>query len=516
MKRLASVLLLLGIIMAFGIRAEAKQIDVREMGAIPDGTTLNTRTIQHAIDSAEALGGGTVYVPPGIYLTGTLQLRSNVCLYLEAGAVVKGSSSVGDYLLNGRRVGLFFTQDAENVSISGHGTIDGNGDAYMVIDSAKKMDHTGTMWSRQGDMFRHISGGLGDGPLVPKDRPYQMIIFSDCKKVTLRDISIMNSPFWTLHLADCDGIILSGLRIYGNLLVPNNDGMDLTSCSNAVISDCDIRTGDDCIVLTGYNHHFDLPGYKFLKRTCENITVTNCTLVSRSAAIRIGGFDQNPMRNFTFSNIVITNSNRGIGLFVRDQGGIENVVFSNILIETRLFTGDWWGNGEPIQLSSVRLTKDVPLGKMKNIKFENVVCKGESGIVVYGTDESVIEDVSFSDVRFHLGDSPLNEISGGNFDLRPVMDPKLSLFSHDIPGFYAQYVKDLRVENFDLTWDPMKEPYFTNGIEVDHFDGVRILGFHGTGAPNNTKAVPVLLRDGKDYEITPVGVSVSKDNVKEK
>ena len=324
-------------------RAQGRQIDIRDLGAVGDGTTLNTRTIQYAIDSAAKLGGGTVYVPPGVYLSGTLQLRTNVTLNLEGGAVLKGSSNVIDYMLNGRRVGLLFTQDAENVSITGHGTIDGNGDSFMMLDSAKKMDHAGVMWTRQGDQFRHVSEGLGDGPLVPKDRPFQMIIFSDCRKVTLRDVSITNSPFWTLHLADCDGIILSGLRIWGNLFVPNNDGMDLTLCSNAIISDCDIRTGDDCIVLTGYNHHFDLPGFKLLKRTCENITVTNCTLVSRSAAIRIGGFDQNPMRNFTFSNIIITNSNRGIGLFVRDQGSIENVIFSNILIETHLFTGDWWG-----------------------------------------------------------------------------------------------------------------------------------------------------------------------------
>ena len=515
MNKLTPVVLLIVVLLACAL-AQAKQIDIREMGAVGDGTTLNTRTIQSALDSAAKLGGGTVYVPPGVYLTWTLQLRTNVDLYLEGGAVLRGSANVNDYMLNGRRVGLLFTQDAENVSISGHGTIDGNGDSFMVLDTAKKMDHAGVMWTRQGDGFRHVSEGLGDGPLVPKDRPYQMIIFSDCKKVTLRDVFITNSPFWTLHLADCDGIILSGLRIWGNLLVPNNDGMDLTSCSNAVISDCDIRTGDDCIVLTGYNHHYDLPGYKFLKRTCENITVTNCTLVSRSAAIRIGGFDQNPMRNFTFSNIIITNSNRGIGLFVRDQGSIENVIFSNILIETRLFTGDWWGNGEPIQLSSVRLTKDVPLGKMKNIKFDHVVCKGESGIFVFGTKESVIEDVSFSDVRFHLADGKLNDISGGNFDLRPVMDPKLSLFSHDIPGFYAQHVKNLRIEDFDLTWDAMKEPYFTNGIEVNNFEGVRIIGFHGTAAPNNSKASPVSLRDGKDYEITPASIVVSKENVKEK
>ena len=153
---------------------------------------------------------------------------------------------------------------------------------------------------------------------------------------------------------------------------------------------------------------------------------------------------------------------------------------------------------------------------MKNIKFDHVVCKGESGIFVYGTEESVIEDVSFSDVRFHIADGKLNDVSGGNFDLRPVMDPKISLFSHDIPAFYAQYVKNLRIENFDLTWDMMKEQYFTNGIEANNFDGLRIIGFRGTGAPNNSKAFPVSLRDGKDCEITPADISVSKENVKEK
>ena len=189
MKRIILTFFILLVLLAWA-NAQAKQIDIREMGAAGDGTTINTRTIQRALDSAATLGGGTVYVPPGIYLTGTLQLRSNVNLYLEAGAVLKGSANVNDYMFNGRRVGLLFTQDAENVSISGHGTIDGNGDAYMVLDSAKKMDHAGVMWTRQGDFFRHVSEGLGDGQLVPKDRPYQMIIFSDCKKVTIRDISI--------------------------------------------------------------------------------------------------------------------------------------------------------------------------------------------------------------------------------------------------------------------------------------------------------------------------------------
>ena len=181
--------------------------------------------------------------------------------------------------------------------------------------------------------------GLGDGPLVPLDRPFQMIIFSNCKNVTVSGVLISNSPFWTLHFADCDGVIVNGIKLWNNLMIPNNDGIDVTSSSNVLISDCDIRTGDDAIAVTGYSHHFDLPGYKNIIHDSENITVTNCYLVSRSSAIRIGGWDQNNMRNYTFSNIVISNSNRGINLCVRDKGSIEDLNFSNIIIKTHLHTG---------------------------------------------------------------------------------------------------------------------------------------------------------------------------------
>jgi hypothetical protein len=226
-------------------------------------------------------------------------------------------------------------------------------------------------------------------------------------------------------------------------------------------------------------------------------------MLSRSAAVRIGGFDQNPMRNYTFSNITIHNSNRGIGIFARDEGSIENLTFTNIVIETRLHTGDWWGNGEPIHISAVRLTKDLKLGHISHVKFQNIICRGESGIVVYGTEESVIEDVSFEGVSLHIADSPLNDVAGGNFDLRPVLDPGLQLFSHDIPGLYAQYVRDLRIRDFDISWDPVKQPFFTHGIDCREFDGVSIDGLRGTGAPGNRDAFPVFLRNGKGFD-TPL------------
>jgi hypothetical protein len=225
--------------------------------------------------------------------------------------------------------------------------------------------------------------------------------------------------------------------------------------------------------------------------------VSNCLMQSRSAAIRIGGFDQNPIRNLAFNNITITNSNRGIGIFARDEGSIENLTFSNIIIETRFHTGDWWGNGDPIHLSAVRLTKDVPLGRIRNVKFQHVICRSSAGVVVYGTSESVIENVSFEDLSLHITADSLADISGGNFDLRPVLDQKLQLFSHDNPGIYAQWVSDLRLRDVTLSWGRVYQPYFTHGIEVRNFDGLVIKGFRGSTAPYNKHARPITLREGR-------------------
>ncbi len=288
--------------------------------------------------------------------------------------------------------------------------------------NTKKISNEGTQFCRQKEQFRLIENVAQDGPVVPLERPNQMIIFSNCRNVTIRDVVIRNSPYWTVHLADVDGGVISGVKIYNNLLVPNNDGIDLTSCSNINVSDCDIRGGDDGFAITGYSHHFDLAGYKNIVHPSKNINVSNCNIVSRSSGIRIGGWDQNHMSNYNFSNINISNSNRGIVLTVRDSGSISDMHFQNINIETRLHTGDWWGNGEPVQVAVLRGTPGVPLGTIKNVYFSNIIAKSEAGIVVWSSEESEIENLQFRDVSLKIKNSPLNQCAGGNFDLRPVSD----------------------------------------------------------------------------------------------
>jgi len=484
--------------------AGAQTFDITKYGAVGDAKTLNSGAVQKAIDACNVNGGGTVMIPSGVFIIGTVYLKSNVHLYLESGAVLRGSANLIDFApYNKIHLGMLYAENAENITISGPGNIDGNGDAYFDLTKAKKIEWGGTKYTRQKENFRKVAdGGLGDGPIVPKDRPYQMLIFSNCKRVTLKDIFVTKASFWTMLFADCDGVLIDGIRLYTNMLAPNADGIDISSGRNITITNCDIRAGDDAIAIVGYATHFESPGFKDLRHSSENINITNCNLQSYSSGIRIGFFDHNSVRNINISNCNITNSTRGIGIFLRDQGSLENINVSNVNIETKLRTGDWWGNGEPIHISAIRGkvkvadTETEKLGTVKNVSFSNITCKAENGILLYGTDESMLENISFKNISFELTDSKLNDVAGGNIDLRGCLDEKQQLFQHDIPALYAQKIKGLTIEDFKLKWTNTRMPYFTNGIEVNNFTNVRIINFQGAGSPVNAKAVPVLLENG--------------------
>lgn len=506
------------VFISYHSEAQQQTFNIKKYGASGDGKSICTKAIQMAVDACNKNGGGDVEVPSGLFIIGTVHLKSNVHLRLRAGAVLRGSPNLNDYEdfyagppFNHVHKGMLFTEDAENITIDGEGQIDGNGDLFFDLNTAKKLSSNDTKYTRQKDNFRHVANGIGDGPVVPKDRPYQMFVFSNCKRVTIKDILITTSPFWCMHFADCDAVHVSGIRLWNNLLTPNADGIDVTSCTNVIIDGCDIRSGDDAIAIVGYNHHFEIPGFKYLLHPSGNIIISNCNLQSYSSGIRIGFLDQNSVKNINISNVNITNSTRGIGIFVRDQGSIENINFSNINIETHLRTGDWWGNGEPIHISAVRGKDSVKLGQVKHVLFQNIICKGENGMLLYGSDESMLEDISFDHIRFELTDGKLNDVAGGNVDLRGSNLQK-SLFERDIPGLYAQYIKGLRINDFQLQWTNARMPYFTNGIELNHFEDVEIKDFKGTGSPINSKAFRIYAADGKEFK-TNDNTGVSLENI---
>jgi polygalacturonase len=338
--------------------------------------------------------------------------------------------------------------------------------------------------------------GSADGPVIPFERPGRLITFSKCQNVLLRDVTITDSPLWTVHLDRCNDVVVSGVRIPNPLAVPNNDGIHLTSCSNVRISDCQIFAGDDAIAITSIGdprHHQILGGDPLGPGNTENITVTNCVLQSRSTALRVG-YTGGDVKNCTFTNIIIRESNRGLLVNVRDQASVENLLFSNIIIETRLHTGHWWGHGEPIQVSVVANERGIKkLGQIKNIRFSNIIAESQSGIVVWGSENSIIEGLAFDNVKVKMKNSPLNASYGGNFDLRTSGDFITAQFKHDIPAIYCRNVKGLRINNFNTEWDDNLPDFFNHSIWCQNSSDVIIDGFTGRQAHLNDNRAAISL-----------------------
>jgi polygalacturonase len=288
--------------------------------------------------------------------------------------------------------------------------------------------------------------------------------------------------------------------------VPNSDGIDLYDSRNVIIADCDIRAGDDAIAVI----------------STSNLTVTNCNLSSRSSGIRVGynAFNDDNSGNLLFDNIRIYGSNRGIGIFQRRKGNMQNMLFSNMIIDTRLYPGGWWGHGEPIHISALPGIGSKEVGSIGNVRFENIIARGEQGIVVYGSKESMLRDISFNNVQLTITRGPLTEAEGGNFDLRPANDPASNLFKQDIPALYAQYVNGLTIKNLDVRWGADLPAFFTNTLDCRHFQDLMIDGLTGGLAPLARAPMALIsLKDGtvihiRDARSTDTTVTLlSRENV---
>jgi polygalacturonase len=469
--------------------------NVMDFGAKNNGIEITTLQIQNAINSCFLHGGGVVYVPQGEYLTGTLNLKSNVEFHLEMGATLKATSDLSKYQRHNEQLaGVFYTEDSKNISITGLGKIFGQGMEFMYKDSAKAIRGDVNNYIRQKFDFRKVESGIGDGPVMPKERYHQMIIFSNCSNVTLKDFEVIDAPYWTFLIVHCDRVSVTGITINNNLLIPNSDGLDINSSSNVNISGCIITCGDDAIVLAGYAHHFGDPGYKDILKPSQNINVSDCVLQSRSSAIRIGGWDQNHMSGYNFNNITIFDSNCGINITVRDSGSVQNINFSNIRIETRMHTGDWWGNGEPIKISALRGVPGSPIGIIKNIHFDNITCRGENAILLYASDETKLQNIYFSNFDFILRKSALDKVSGGNFDLRPNTVAGKEIFQSDVPVVYIENAENVYFNQGSIAWDGTEASYYTHAIEAVKVNNMKLNNMTAVPSPSNPKLPAISIK----------------------
>ena len=384
-----------------------KYYNVKDFGAVGNGSTDDSKAIQKAIDTCAENGGGTVVLESGsVYYSSSLALKANVSLHIQKGVVLKATSDIDGYIrpcstINDPKTALvgnpvtgkpsfafIYGFEAHNAEICGEGVIDAN--CYSFVERKSEYYVTGNFYPRP-----------------------TCIYLEKCNHITVRDVTIKNAPFWTLHPAGCDDVLISSIRILNPLDVANSDGIDPDHCTNVRIANCHVECADDCICLKNSKGNSEYGN-------CENIIITGCTLISTSAAIKIGTEGIADFKNIIVDNCIISRSNRGLSIQIRDCGNVENVSFSNIMIETRRFCSDWWGSAEPITITSLRRDENTKCGSVKNVRYRNITCKGENGVLLFSTPDNPIQDVSFENVSVEVGKT--SKWPCGIYDLRPCID----------------------------------------------------------------------------------------------
>lgn len=388
----------------------AKDYVVMDFGA-KGRMSDDASAIQKAIDAcSEAGGGNVVFSTNHTFISGPVELKSNINIVLEANSVWKANPDESIYKLSafgenrGEGMMWIYAKDAKNISITGKGTIHGNGVAFM----GKEL---------------HDSYELK--PVTTFDpRPHVLTLFG-VDNLTIRDITIRDGAYWTVHLIGCNGAVIDGINLLNNLKIRNGDGIDLDHSKNVRISNCHITSGDDCICLKN-RREYEAYG------SCHDITVTNCVMTSRSCAIKIGSENMDSIYNVVFDNCVITRSNRGLGIQNRDEGTVTDVVFSNIQMDCQLWSDVWWGQAEPIYVTSYPRAngnhKDAnwrfPKGETKGrcgevsrIFFNNITAVSENGCFVGGDEKGKVNNIYFNNVR--LFNKKVTNYEGGQIDLRP-------------------------------------------------------------------------------------------------
>lgn len=467
------------------INANAQKIyNVNDFGAKGIKSELSTNQIQAAIDACFNDGGGVVYFPPGEYLSGTVILKSNTTLWLEAGATLYGSTNPDDFdydavnkdisdvvgFEKNRQPVLIYAQDAKNVSIRGKGRIDAQAKReFRPLEAVDMFIEKETRLAKEAGIKMEMATKL--------DPVTCMLFLVGCENVLIEDVTLWESCGWTLHLQWCDRVFIRGLYIYSDLeMGANADGIDLDGCSNVCISDCIIETADDAIVLKTTNTHGkSLP--------CENIVVSNCVLTSSSTALKMGTESHNDFRHILFNNCVIRNSNRGLSIVIRDGGTAENIKFSNITMDLNRRHFNWWGNADPIWLVIKKRKEESRIGRINNITFDNVLAYAQGTAKIEGFDKDHrITDVYLNNVKIYLMPESLPDKRADHI-----------LSAHDVKNLSMSNVELLHRSDTDVA-------NWTNALYFNHVVDLSLQGVK-TGTINNKKYKPLLIENTENTDI---------------
>ncbi|MCS7252723.1 MAG: glycosyl hydrolase family 28-related protein [Armatimonadota bacterium] len=382
-----------------------KRFNVHDFGAKGDKVNNDRTAIQSAIDACAKSGGGVVYFPPGDYLTGTLRLRSGVTLFLDAKATIWVSRSP-EHFESERYGHLILAENERNIAVVGSGKIQ----------------------------------GYADQPLQRRERGdfrYGIILFEGCHDVIIRDITILYSDSWTIHLKRCEKVLVEGVTIRNNYDRINSDGINPNCCKNVRILKCDIVAGDDCIALKTTEPY-----------PCEDVEVRDCVLETRATALKLGTESHGIFRNARFSGCTIRNSTVGIGFFMKDGGIMENIIFSDINIEPRATPN---ARTFPIFMDIERRHEDSKIGFIRNVTLQRIYIRTGSGLLIQGMPKRPIEGLTMRDIKIDVvraeDYSERRKHIGGN---RTTSDERDTLYARQPSYVTIAHVKGLNIENLTV------------------------------------------------------------------
>ena len=433
--------------------ARAEDVNLLDCGAVPDGTALSTPAIQKAIDRCASTGGGTVTVPPGRFLTNTVFLKSNVNLHLGQGAVLLGSTDPKAFTQ-----AVVYANGIENASITGRGTIDGQG--------FKK--HYPTNGPRHNDIRLFHS-----------------------KKITVQDVTLVNSPSWVFRILECDAVSVRGVRIY-SFANENNDGIDIDG-KNITISDCIVDCDDDAICLKS-----DDPNY-----LVENVAIANCVIASNCNAIKFGTSSRCGFRNISIGNCVIRRPSEaaqrrwastipgvtrddtvisGIALEVVDGGVMDQVAITNVSmtgVQTPLF---------------IRLGSRRGRGSLRNVVISNITATNESLITssITGIPGSYVENVTIRDLLFTCKGTGTMAQANAPVPEKEATYPENRMFGSSLPayGLYVRHVNNLVLENFRFH---LGAPDARPAVLLDDCHNAKLIDFD-VASPSNDQPLVRLIQ----------------------
>lgn len=451
------------------------QVNILDFGAIGNGLILNTEAFNKAVENCANQGGGRVIVPAGIWLTGPIQLKSNIDLHLEKGALILFSKNHNDYPIIQNPVNKSFMVASpiygfslENIAITGDGIIDGSGETWRPV---KKVKTTEAQWKAllasggvvSGDKSMYwpskeamdgekiLSNLKAQGKkLTAEDylpardfmRPY-MVLFYQCRNVLLDGPTFQNSPKFVLYPTFCEDMIIRNIHVLNEWWYQNGDGIDINGGRNILIYNCTVNAGDDGICMKSSKSS----NYT-LEPILQNVVISNCVVYHAHGGFVIGSNTDGGMKNISVSNCNFIGTDIGLRFkSSRNRGGlvenifIHNIYMKDIVNEAILFDTYYEASGNQEQIAPP-VTEKTP--RFQKFNISNIYCIGAGqAVTITGLPEMPIQDIEFDNITISA-DKGFNSMDAQNIRLN-----KVNILPAEGPDYSLNNCKDFIMQNLD-------------------------------------------------------------------